>query len=163
MRCAGRSSSARAGAARELVKGKRWLLLTRWVNLTAHKKQQLNELFALNRRVMKAYLLKESLDRLWSYRYEGAMMRYLKSWIDQLRWQRLKPIEKFADMLLRHLEGILNYCRTKVPLGVVEAVNGNIKALLRRGRGYRNLNYLLLKAQRLAATRTQLVALQKAA
>jgi Transposase len=36
----------------------------------------------------------------------------------------------------------MNYCRTKVRLGVVEAVNGNIKALLRRGRGYRNLNYL---------------------
>jgi hypothetical protein len=32
----------------------------------------------------------------------------------------------------------------------VEAVNGNIKALLRRGRGYSNLRYLLLKAQRLA-------------
>jgi len=46
---------------------------------------------------------------------------------------------------------------------VVEAVNGNIKALLRRGRGYRNLNYLLLKAQRLAATRTEFVAFQKAA
>ena len=153
----------KGGPARELVKGKRWLLLARWVHLTARKKQQLNELFALNRRVMKAYLLKESLDRLWSYRYEGAMMRYLNSWIDQLRWQRLKPMEKLADMLLRHLEEILNYCRTKVPLGVVEAVNGNIKALLRRGRGYRNLNYLLLKAQRLAATRTQLVAFQKAA
>jgi transposase len=153
----------KGGPARELVKGKRWLLLTRWVHLTAHRKQQLNELFALNRRIMKAYLLKESLDRLWSYHYEGSMMRYLKSWIDQLRWQRLKPMEKLADLLLRHLEGILNYCRTKVPLGVVEAVNGNIKALLRRGRGYRNLNYLLLKAQRLAATRTQLVAFQKAA
>jgi cobyric acid synthase len=36
------------------------LLLTRWLHLTARKKQQLNELFALNRRVMKAYLLKES-------------------------------------------------------------------------------------------------------
>ena len=153
----------KGGQARELVKGKRWLLLTRWVHLTVRKKQQLNELFALNRRIMKAYLLKESLDRLWSYHYEGSMMRYLKSWIDQLRWQRLKPMEKLADLLLRHLEGILNYCRTKIPLGVVEAVNGNIKALLRRGRGYRNLNYLLLKAQRLAATRTQLVAFQKAA
>jgi transposase len=153
----------KGGPARELVKGKRWLLLTRWVHLTVRKKQQLNELFALNRRVMKAYLLKESLDRLWSYRYEGSMLRYLNCWIDQLRWQRLKSMERLADMLLRHLEGILNYCRTKVPLGVVEAVNGNIKALLRRGRGYRNLNYLLLKAQRLAATRTQLVALQKAA
>ena len=40
---------------------------------------------------MKAYLLKESLERLWTYRYEGAMLRYLQSWIDQLRWQRLKP------------------------------------------------------------------------
>lgn len=153
----------KGGPARELVKGKRWLLLTRWVHLAARKKQQLNELFALNRRIMKAYLLKESLDRLWSYHYEGSMVRYLKNWIGQLRWQRLKPMEKLADLLLRHLEGILNYCRTKVPLGMVEAVNGNIKALLRRGRGYRNLNYLLLKAQRLAATRTQLVALQKAA
>ena len=66
-------------------------------------------------------------------------------------------------MLLRHQEGILNYYRTKVPFGVVEAVNGNIKALLRRGRGYRDLNYLLLKAQRLAATKTEFVAFQKAA
>src|SRR5438309_7922745 len=55
-------------------------------------------------------------------------------------WQRLKPMEKLARMLLNHVEGILNYCRTKVPMGVVEAVNGNIKALLRRGRGYRDLD-----------------------
>ena len=51
----------------------------------------------------------------------------------------------------------------KVPLGVVEAVDGNIKAQLRRGRGYRNLNYLLPKAQQLAATKTEFVAFQKAA
>jgi hypothetical protein len=42
---------------RGVVKGKRWLLLTRWMNLDSQKRQQLNELFALNRRVMKAYLL----------------------------------------------------------------------------------------------------------
>lgn len=153
----------KGGAARAVVKGKRWLLLSRWVNRNTQKKQQLNALFALNRRLMKAYLLKESLDRLWTYTYEGAMLRYLNSWIDQLRWQRLRPMEKLADMLIKHLDGILNYCRTKVRLGVVEAVNGNIKALLRRGRGYRNLNYLLLKAQRLAATRTEFIAFQKAA
>ena len=76
---------------RELVKGKHWLLLTRWVNLTAGKKRMLNHLFALNRRLMKAYLLKESLDRLWNYSYPGAMMRYLQQWINQLRWQRLQP------------------------------------------------------------------------
>jgi transposase len=66
-------------------------------------------------------------------------------------------------MLLDHLDGILNYCRTKVPLGVVEAVNGNIKSLLRRGRGYKNLRYLLLKAQRMAAMKTEFVGFAKAA
>ena len=153
----------KGGRSRSVVKGKRWLLLTRWVNLTGGKRRELNALFALNRRLMKAYLLKESLDRLWDYRYEGAMLRYLQSWIDQLRWQRLPAFQKLAQMLLDHLEGILNYCRTKVPLGVVEAVNSNLKALLRRGRGYSNLRYLLLKAQRMAATKTEFLVLQKAA
>jgi transposase len=148
---------------RELVKGKRWLLLSRWVNLSPGKRQELNQLFALNRKVFKAYLLKESLDRLWTYHYEGAMLNYLKRWIDQLRWQRLGPFQKLAAMLLDHLEGILNYCRTKVPLGMVEAINGNIKALLRRGRGYKNLRYLLLKAQRMAALKTEFVVFRKAA
>jgi transposase len=153
----------KGGSMRGVVKGKRWLLLSRWVNLDTGKKRQLNTMFALNRRVMKAYLLKESLDRLWTYHYEGAMVRYLNSWIDQLRWQRLKPFEKLAQTLVDHLDGILNYCRTKVPMGVVEAVNGNIKSLLRRGRGYKNLHYLLLKAQRMAVTRTEFVAFAKAA
>ena len=153
----------KGGRMRGVVKGKRWLLLTRWKNLDNKKRQLLNELFALNRRVLKAYLLKESLEGLWSYRYEGAMLRYLQNWLDQLRWQRLAPFQKLGFMLLDHLDGILNYCRTKVPFGVVEAVNGNIKALLRRGRGYKNLGYLLLKAQRMAVTKTEFIVLQKAA
>ena len=153
----------KGGRMRGVVKGKRWLLLSRWVNLTASKRQELNQVFALNRKVFKAYILKESLDRLWSYHYEGAMLNYLQRWIDQLRWQRLEPFRRLAEMLLNHLDGILNYCRTKVPMGVVEAVNGNIKSLLRRGRGYKNLRYLLLKAQRMAATRTEFVVFKKAA
>src|SRR6266852_1298918 len=147
---------------RGLIKGKRWLLLSRWKNLAIQHRGELNRLFKLNRRVFKAYLLKESLERLWDYRYEGAMLNYLQKWMDQLKWQRLRPFEKLADMLLNHLEGILNYCRMKVPMGVVEAVNGNIKSLLRRGRGYSNLRYLLLTAQRMTATKTEFIVFRKA-
>jgi transposase len=153
----------KGGAARDLVRGKRWLLLTSWLNLDRGKRRQLNARFALNRRILKAYLLKESLSQLWNYTYEGAMLRYLQSWIDQLRWQQLKPMEKLARMLLDHLHGILHYCRIKVPMGVIEAVNSNIKALLRHGRCSRDMNYLLLKAQRLAATKTEFLVLRKAA
>jgi transposase len=86
----------KGGRMRGLVKGKRWLLLSRWVNLDGRKQQLLNDLFRLNRRVMKAYLLKESLDRLWSFTYEGAAKRYRNQWMDQLRWQRLEPFNKFS-------------------------------------------------------------------
>lgn len=61
-------------------------------------------------------------------------------------------------MLLDHHQGLLNFVR----FGVVEAINGNIRVLLRGGRGYRNLRYLL-KAQRMAATKTELVAFRIAA
>ena len=111
----------------------------------------------------ESHLLKERLDRLWTYTYEAAARKYLHSWIDQLRWQRLEPFQKLAVMLIGHQEGLLNYCRTKVPFGVVEAVNGNIKSLIRRGRGYRNLRYLLLKAQRLASLKLEVVVLRRAA
>ncbi len=46
-----------------------------------------------------------------------------------------------------------HYCHEKVPFGVVEAINGNLRAMLRRGRGYRDHEYLLLKVQRATATR----------
>jgi len=143
---------------RDLIKGKKWLLMSRWKHLTSPQRGALNRLFQLNRRVFKAYLLKESLERLWNYRYEGAMLNYLQKWMDQLKWQRLTSFEKLADTLLKHLEGILNYCRTKVRFGVVEAVNGNIRMLINRGRGYKNLRYLLLKAKRIAVTNVQFIA-----
>jgi len=146
---------------RGLIKGKKWLLMSRWRNLTITQRGELNRLFQLNRRVFKAYLLKESLEKLWDYRYEGAMLNYLQKWIDQLKWQRLAPLEKLAEMLLKHLEGILNYCRTKVRFGVVEALNGNIRMLINRGRGYKNIRYLLLKAKRLVVSNTEFLAVQQ--
>jgi transposase len=77
-----------------------------------------NHLFALNRKVNKAYPLEESLERLWTYTYEGAMLRYMKSWTLQLRSQRLPAFEKLAHLLIDHLDGILNYCRLKVCFGL---------------------------------------------
>ena len=145
---------------RDLIKGKKWLLLSRWKNLEPKQRGVLNRLFQLNRRVFKAYMLKESLERLWDYRYEGAMLNYLKKWIEQLRWQRLPSFQKLAEMLLKHLDGILNYCRTKVRFDGGEAINGNIRMLINRGRRYKNMHYLLLKAKRMAVTNTQYVAFQ---
>jgi transposase len=141
------------GEARGLIRGKRWLLLRRWAHLDGEERETLRGLFALNRRLAKAYLLKEQLAHLWSYTYEGAALRFLTNWLLALRWQRLPAFQTLGALLMRHLTGILNYCHEKVPFGKVEAINGNIRAMLRRGRGYRDHEYLLLKVQKATATR----------
>jgi len=141
------------GAARAVLRGKRWLLLRAWGNLERGERQELKALLALNRRLAKGHLLKEQLGRLWDYAYEGAAWRFLTAWMRALRWQRLPAFDKVAQLLSRHLEGILAYCHVKIPFGKVEAINGNIRAMLRRGRGYRDHEYLLLKVQKATAER----------
>jgi len=143
----------KGGHARSLLRGKRWLLLRRWAHLERDERRLVKELLALNHRLAKAYLLKEQLAHLWDYTYEGVARRFLTTWLRALRWQRLPAFRKLAQLLLRHLDGLLAYCHEKVPFGKVEAINGNIRAMLRRGRGYRDHEYLLLKVQRATAAR----------
>lgn len=147
----------KGGEARGLLRGKRWLLLRRWADLDRDERQLVRELLALNHRLAKAHLLKEQLAHLWAYTYEGAARRFLTTWLRALRWQRLPAFQKVAQLLLRHLDGLLAYCHEKVPFGKVEAINGNIRAMLRRGRGYRDHEYLLLKVQKATAERRRLL------
>ena len=66
------------------------------------------------------------------YRYEGAILRYLQSWIDQLRWQRSDTFQDLGSCCWIIATETLNLCRTKVRFGVVEAINGNIKTIFGR-------------------------------
>jgi len=54
--------------ARAVVKGEQLAAISRRIHLNRNKNQQLNPLFALNRRVM----VKGSLARLWSHSYKGS-------------------------------------------------------------------------------------------
>jgi len=60
-----------------------------------------------------------------------------------LRWQRLKPYEKFARMVEEHWDGIASYCHeeNKVPLGFVEGINNKIRVIQRRAYGLRVGNF----------------------
>lgn len=133
------------GEKRELVRGKRWLLLRRWFNLTVQQKGLLKELFAVNKRLSVAHYLKEIFGELWTYKNPTWALKFLDRWEEQLRWQRLQPLKKFMQMVRKHIDGILNYCKAKVPLGLVEAVNGRIKEIIRRARGFINRRHGALK------------------
>ena len=78
---------------------------------------------------------------------QGWARRFFENWRASLKWQRLKPYEKFAEMIERHWDGIAAYCRleNKVSLGFVEGLNNKIRVIQRRAYGLRNEDYLRLK------------------
>ena len=112
-------------------RGKRWLLLRRWKTVRGSKRGELQRLFAANRRLFKAYVLREQLDRLWTYQTRDGVARFLLGWLKALRWQRLPEMEKLGDTLVNHYDGIAAYCDHPVRFGVVESLNTTIKAVLR--------------------------------
>ncbi len=135
------------GRDRRYIKGQKYTLLSRQENLTLDGKRALKRLLSANKRLNTAYVLKESFGQLWSYEREGWARRFFDNWRSGLKWQRLKPYEKFAAMIDRHWHGIAAYCRpeNKVSLGFVEGLNNKIRVIQRRAYGLRDEQYLRLK------------------
>jgi len=136
-----------SGKQRRFIKGQKYTLLSHRENLTLEGRQALKTLLAANKRLNTAYLLKESFGQLWSYEREGWARRFFENWRAALKWQRLKPYEKFAKMIDRHWDGIAAYCKpeNKVSLGFVEGLNNKIRVIQRRAYGLRDEEYLRLK------------------
>jgi transposase len=104
-------------------------------------------ILAANKRLQTAYLLKEQFGQLWEYRSEVWARKFFEHWKASLRWQRLKPYEKFAQLIERHWDGIAAFSKpeNKVSLGFVEGLNTKIRVLQRRAYGLCDEEYLRLK------------------
>jgi transposase len=135
------------GDRRKFIKGQKYVLLSHRENLTSEGKHSLKLLLKANKRLHTAYILRESFDQLWTYNSEAWARRFFDNWKAQLRWQRLEPYEKFADMIEKHWDGIAAYCQAenKVALGFVEGLNNKIRVIQRRAYGLRDEEYLKLK------------------
>jgi transposase len=135
------------GKQRQFIKGQKYTLLSHPQNLTGTARKNLKLLLAANKRLNTAYLLKESFGQLWDYNREGWARKFFENWRASLKWQRLKPYEKFAEMIERHWDGLAAYCQpeNKVSLGFVEGLNNKIRVMQRRAYGLRDEEYLRLK------------------
>ena len=84
---------------------------------------------------------------MWDYCSEAWARKFFENWRAQLKWQRLKSYEKFAEMIERHWDGSAAYGdpRNKVSLGFVEGLNNKIRVIQRRAYGLNDEEYLKLK------------------
>ena len=135
------------GKDRRFIKGQKYTLLSRREHLTVEGRQNLKTLLAANKRLNTASLLKESFAQMWSDERDAWARRFFENWRASLKWQRLAPYQKFAEMIDRHWDGIAAYCKpeNKVSLGFVEGLNNKIRVIQRRAYGLRDEEYLRLK------------------
>ncbi len=84
-----------SGRQRRFITGQKYTLLAHRENLTLSGRRALTTLLAANKRLNT----------------EGWARRFFEHWRAALKWQRLRPYEKFAAMIERHWEGIAAYCR----------------------------------------------------
>lgn len=132
---------------RKFIKGQRYTLLSNRANLDEEGRRSLKLLLKANKRLHKAYLLKEIFGQLWDYNYPACARTFFENWKAQLKWQRLEPLEKFAAMVERHWDGLVAYCNpdNKVSLGFMEGLNNKIRVIQRRAYGIKDQRYLKLK------------------
>lgn len=130
-------------AARRALKGTRFALLKNPWNLSNIEGQRLAEVQRTNKKLYRAYLLKETLAAVLDGRQLNVARAKLREWRQWASRSRLKPFARLARTIKKHTEGILGYVQTRLSNGIVEELNGKIRTLTRRAYGFHSASSLI--------------------
>ena len=143
----------------QLLKGTRWLLLKNPENLDPQKqeRQRLERALRLNEPLAIAYYLKEDLRQIWMQTDKFTARLLLEDWLARARVSGVRMLQKFADTLEQHQEGILNYYDYPISTGPLEGTNTKIQLMKRQAYGHRDHEFFKLKLLGLHETKYALV------
>ena len=142
----------RAGSEMRAVgRGTRWLVLRPWERLGGDDQLRLRRLFSLNGKLARAYQTLEQLREALKAPDESSLADALCRVLRRTARRDNVPIRKLHDSLVQHSDGILALAHHRPPTGRIEALNNNWETLVRRGRGYRDHQYVLRKLRFLTA------------
>ena len=132
------------------LKQTRWLWRKNPQNLTDEQQQHMDTLDQEMLQTAQAYQMKLQLQNLYQSPYRSWAKRGLQAWcrraqkMAQTSWRGLlKPIGKLANMIEKHLEGILAHWESHVTNAYMEALNSVFSATKRKARGYRTTENLI--------------------
>ena len=128
---------------RKQLKGTRWSLLKSFWNLSLFDSMRLANLQRDNKRLFRAYLLKDALVRVLDCRSEWLAKQKLEEWIRWARRSRLEPFKRVAATIREHADGILAYVRSGLSNGRTEGLNGKARTITRRSFGFHNAHGLI--------------------
>ncbi len=120
----------------------RWVKSVRWSLLKAPERQTVWQLAALhevstaNRRLYRAFLLKEELRLLYHLDDRSLAPAHLDAWLAWASRSKLKPFVKLARTLRTRRDGILAAIRLGLSNGRMEGLNSKVRLLSHRSFGF---------------------------
>ena len=144
------------GAMKLVIKGTRYLLLTRATNLEEDQLPKLERALKLNEPLFQGWYLKEELSLLWEQPSYAEMNRFLSQWCDQANQTSVRQLHKMTKTLQTHRRGVLNWWTHPINNGRMEGTNNKIKTLNRQAYGYRDEDFFILKLLGLYESRYKL-------
>ena len=123
-------------------KGGRWVKGTRWALLKAPEKHTegqaslLAEVQSANKRLYRAFLLKEQLRALYHHVDPAAAAAYLEDWLAWASRSKLKPFLKLARTIREHRDGVLAAVRLGLSNGRLEGLNSKVRLISHRSFGF---------------------------
>ena len=103
-----------SGEDRKLLKGLRWVLLHHSARRCSRKdRRRLQTLEKANRRIYRAWRLKDEFEHFWRYKARWAAERFLKEWTKAALRSRLEPLRRFVGTVRKHAAGITAFVDTR--------------------------------------------------
>ena len=127
-------------AGRKAIKGLRWLLSMHSRNRTKGHTRFLNNLRNSNRRIHRAWVLKDEFEHFWNYRYRASAQKFLKRWMTAALRSRIPTLRQFVGTLRNYFENIIAFIDRNLTNAVGEGLNRIVKIVKNRASGYRNLD-----------------------
>jgi transposase len=125
---------------RKAIKGLRWLLSMHSTNRTKGHTRFLNSLRNSNRRIHRAWVLKDEFERIWNYSYRASAEKFLKRWITAALRSRIPSLRQFVGTVRNHFDNIVAFTDRNLTNAVGEGLNRIVKIVKNRASGYRNLD-----------------------
>ncbi len=127
------------------LKGARYALWKNPENLTGRQRSKLAMIQHTNRRLYRAYLLKEQLRQI--YRLEpGPAIALLDDWISWARRCQMPSFVKLAKTICAQRPGIVAAIEHDLSNARVEAINTQIRLITRRAFGFHSADALIALA-----------------
>ncbi len=123
-------------SAGRFVKGVRWSLLKAPERQNTWQLAALHEVSKTNRRLYRAFLLKEQLRLLYHLDDPAGAPAHLDAWLAWASRSKLKPFVKLARTLRARRDGVLAAIRLGVNNGRMEGLNSKVRLLSHRSFGF---------------------------